>query len=472
MLNSLRKLFSNKNHNNPTSSRSSDDNNKNESSSSDKSSKNEQVIIIQNNVDPYTDPDSAPLTSLQRNREVLVRKVSMTASNFYYPYNYTCGTYEYRFESRSLVFVVHSNMDFNDIAPPAVEIHQVSLMIESLSTPLHQEEKNIENTENEPISLTLTANNYMTKCSKVSPHLLRRIISEIGLDQFILSERSAWNCLMDYFRVFGYFHYDLIMHRREYIAQQISSHFGKNCSLNLSGMYDVEFTTYDSTRNMNLKSLKVAMSWEQQSLIKLKQTKSRVEGPYRVILEYNGQKLEYIEQATEKNSLLTNERNSNSSKSTNISVKPIYIHTSEILFNDEVIFKCTFPSYYESVAFKNYSPGMRIEIEQRHESHPSIKFAQIILEEVFGYKFNNTWNRSNSGFNKDIPINNNPIDEMTVEEVWTSFMEHHQFRGLCSLFSFFNPLENEFMAMNFMKLAKEKDYAVVLSDIFIKITEQ
>lgn len=88
---------------------------------------------------------------------------------------------------------------------------------------------------------------------------------------------------------------------------------------------------------------------------------------------------------------------------------------------------------------------MHIEIEKRDWTHPSIKFVQTILEEVFGYELN---------------------DNITmVEEVWATIIT---FVGLESLFSFFRKLDNEFFSMNLKKLVKDKDFALILHDISIK----
>ncbi|KAG2393313.1 hypothetical protein C9374_006844 [Naegleria lovaniensis] len=350
---------------------------------------------------------------------------------------YECGRYIWEYKIHDPLhrdidasIEIGSNMNLDRVAPMAVEIHRVSITFK----------------RNHQVVFSFHSNNYddcpvMKIPSGQSPQkttchpnvAVQEILRWVGLDQFMVSPIAAWNCLMTFLRVLQYFRYEKLVKRVSDISERLQKKLGMNSTLK-NGLYECKFikkgtSIKDVLKHCDLNSLKVFKSSSIQCL------KSR---PFKLIFEYNGHKLEYREKMKNENknrdSTTFDER-----KNMNFNNQP-FIHISELLFDEDVIFSCEFPSKTTMAEFPCYVPGMVVVTDNRHPDDACVNFAHTILKSAFALEQD--------------------------EEHWIALISTQGFHAFELVFSRFRKHRSIFFDACFAKLAKEKPSA--LSDIEIK----
>ncbi|KAL9646748.1 hypothetical protein ABK040_001170 [Willaertia magna] len=297
--------------------------------------------------------------------------------------------YCYESINKIISIKISSNMDLNNIDPPALNTHHVNLCYFRYNKQIYKFiGSNWDNCRFEYYSNNDDKNNENSNDKKTADEAVKDIVNDLKLNDFILTTRSAWDCLMKYLNI-SYFNYLTFILNYEQKDKQLLNDFKKienvycDKTLNsLNKMYECKFRG----RFFKIKELKV--NYKQLNNI------------YYLIIEYDNHSLEYKEEYLK---TITKKENPN-------------VKTHELTFDGEIIYKSVFPADYCKLKnqifypeYPIYKSGMKILIDKRRLTHPSIKFVYSVLK-LCGLKQN--------------------------EYVWIKFLERNEFSALRLIFDF------------------------------------
>jgi len=254
--------------------------------------------------------------------------------------------YTYRAHKTSAVVEVTSNMDMERI---------------SLLPMTHCVELCLYNRHG--VKLQGTVMNFLQACgerevSEISHHVknMDEMLEAVGLNALLCNRRCAWNALIAFLGLSWYFPYHYL------VKTMIPSHIFHHVLL-FENEWDEKTGKLEGiSLSEEFQSISFKMTPEKEAISE--------KSPYEETVQYQGHTLLYKE--------FSKEIESTAQLTT-------FSHRSELWFDSKLVTRCHFPVHESrrtnqtTAKYPCFKSGMTIEVDERSDHHPILKFAKSIL---------------------------------------------------------------------------------------------